>query len=92
MQMVRASLRFETTLHQPGMYLFDQTRERHGCVRSRGPYYSLARPVFETVEGHGESLSVDASSDSLNASACSSINRPEKCQCGVQIFRARAAP
>ncbi len=61
-------------------------------MRSRGPYYSLARPVFETVEGHGESLSVDVSGNSLNAGACVGIHRPEKCQSGVQIFRARAAP
>lgn len=61
-------------------------------MRRRGPYYSLARPVFQAIEGHGESLSVDASSDSLNAGACVRIHRPEKYQCGMQIFCARAAP
>lgn len=61
-------------------------------MRSRGPYYSLARPVFEAIEGHGEGLTVNTSSDSFNAVACVSIRRPEKCQCGMQVFRVRAAP
>lgn len=61
-------------------------------MRGGGPYYSLARPVFETIEGYGESLPVDAPRHSFNTGACVSVDRAKERQCGMQIFRARAAP